>query len=629
MAVSVLPGFDILRQLGRGSKDVLIAVIDGPTDLSHPCFQGAQLREGCAPAVGSLCDKARTHGTQVASILFGQPNSLMPGLVPECPGLLFPIMYPYAEAGDSVGCGETELAAGILRSVEQGARIINVSGGRRSESAAANAHLRQALEHSNRSGAVIVAAAGNDGCACVAIPGALSGVLAVGAMDDEGAPARFSNWGSAYMHQGLLAPGVDVPAAVPGGGVGACNGTSFATAIVTGVIAMLVSVAWRERRFTPSEVRHALLASALPCRITSESERPRCLAGRINIPGALQLLGFELEHSGNSGDEASNKRAYLMGPTTVSGDTLAEATLVSAMTEETKPKRFASNERDAPVAAQSVTGAGCACACSTAPELVYVIGELEIDFTSEARRDSFVQQGIRDPDDAAALVTHLNDHPHHAVAVTWVLVQDATPVYAVQPDGPFAAVAYERLRRFLSYQIESEVERVSIAGIIAGTTRLMNGQTLPVVVPDTRGMWSWNTAALIREVVGSEPEPDESQADYDHRLSETTNFPERVYYEIRNLGITAADRAINFAATNAFQVGLAFRSSIESGMKLEDIGVEPSPICRPGSDCWDVRLTFFDPKRRLEQAKRVHRFTVDVSDVVPVTVGKPRQWDVY
>jgi hypothetical protein len=38
---------------------------------------------------------------------------------------------------------------------------------------------------------------------------------------------------------------------------------------------------------------------------------------------------------------------------------------------------------------------------------------------------------------------------------------------------------------------------------------------------------------------------------------------------------------------------------------------------------------FFNPVKRLEQARRAYRFTVDVSDVVPVTVGNVRHWDVY
>ena len=45
-----------------------------------------------------------------------------------------------------------------------------------------------------------------------------------------------------------------------------------------------------------------------------------------------------------------------------------------------------------------------------------------------------------------------------------------------------------------------------------------------------------------------------------------------------------------------------------------------APICRPDSDCWDVQLLMFDPENE-RRASRVYRYTVDVSDVLPVTVG--------
>jgi hypothetical protein len=63
-------------------------------------------------------------------------------------------------------------------------------------------------------------------------------------------------------------------------------------------------------------------------------------------------------------------------------------------------------------------------------------------------------------------------------------------------------------------------------------------------------------------------------------------------------------------------------------MELDTIETERSPICRPDSDCWDVKLTFFDPERVFQRARKTHRFTVDVSDVVPVTVGPVRSWYV-
>jgi hypothetical protein len=86
---------------------------------------------------------------------------------------------------------------------------------------------------------------------------------------------------------------------------------------------------------------------------------------------------------------------------------------------------------------------------------------------------------------------------------------------------------------------------------------------------------------------------------------------------------------LNYAATNAFQVHQAFQRAIEEQTELNAIDAERSAICRPGADCWDVKLTFFNPARRFEQAIKVYRFTVDVSDVVPVTVGSMRQWHTY
>jgi PatG C-terminal len=42
-------------------------------------------------------------------------------------------------------------------------------------------------------------------------------------------------------------------------------------------------------------------------------------------------------------------------------------------------------------------------------------------------------------------------------------------------------------------------------------------------------------------------------------------------------------------------------------------------------DCWDVLLKFFNPKNN-QEAKQVFRFTIDVSDLIPVTLGVVRSW---
>ena len=61
-------------------------------------------------------------------------------------------------------------------------------------------------------------------------------------------------------------------------------------------------------------------------------------------------------------------------------------------------------------------------------------------------------------------------------------------------------------------------------------------------------------------------------------------------------------------------------------MDLDTMEVERSPICRPDSDCWDVKLTFFDPSKVFERARKEYRVTVDVGDVITVTVGDVRAW---
>jgi hypothetical protein len=78
-----------------------------------------------------------------------------------------------------------------------------------------------------------------------------------------------------------------------------------------------------------------------------------------------------------------------------------------------------------------------------------------------------------------------------------------------------------------------------------------------------------------------------------------------------------------------FQAGSIFREAVDGSLELDSIGVERSPICRPSGDCWDVRLTFFHPMKRIEQARLVYRFSVDVSDTVPVAIGNVRSWHVY
>ena len=279
----------------------------------------------------------------------------------------------------------------------------------------------------------------------------------------------------------------------------------------------------------------------------------------------------------------------------------------------------------APSSSTSVTPSeGCGCAGGSSFQLVYALGELDFDFGTEARLDYFAQSiSPSNPTRAiskANFLNYLTNNPWEAQSFNWVLKLDATPIYAIAPSGLFANLAYERLRLALE---DKNVERVSIPGYLAGGVRLMSGQVVPMIIPEVRGMYSWNVLSILDSLTQSSSE-ELSSEDLRSRLLE---YLTRIYYDFRNLGITPQERALNFSATNAFQVREVIAAATIGGLSLDTIQVEKSPICRPDSECYDVKLQFFDPENSLRSMK-VFRFTIDVSDVVPVTVGQFRSWSL-
>jgi len=233
---------------------------------------------------------ASRHGTHVASEIFGQIGSPVEGIAPHCHAIFIPV-FADGPAGEFLNCTQLDLARAISRAAQEGAHVINVSGGQPSHSDEPEPLLADVLTDCAKRNILVVAAAGNDGCECLHIPAAAASVLSVGAMDANGDPSPISNWGPAYQQRGILAPGERIPGAVPGGGIAYQSGTSFAAPIIAGVAGLLLSVQKQLGRTPdPEAVRAALIASALECDATRVDDRRRCLAGRINPRGALALV---------------------------------------------------------------------------------------------------------------------------------------------------------------------------------------------------------------------------------------------------------------------------------------------------------------------------------------------------
>jgi hypothetical protein len=119
-----------------------------------------------------------------------------------------------------------------------------------------------------------------------------------------------------------------------------------------------------------------------------------------------------------------------------------------------------------------------------------------------------------------------------------------------------------------------------------------------------------------------------ARAEADPR-TDLQNFMDRIYFELRSKGASPEERARNFAATQAYFTNNVIAYAIGHGLNLQRISVAHSPLCRPGSECWDVTLAFFDPQNPTQSALKVFRFTVDVSDVKPVMIGPMYEWNSY
>src|SRR6202035_2170591 len=111
---------------------------------------------------------------------------------------------------------QLKLAGAIDRAVEEGAHIINISGGQLTYAGEAEDLLERSIQSAKKKNVLIVAAAGNDRDPvpgieqCLHVPAAIPTVLTVGAIDETRHPLNFSCWGPAYDDQGILAPGKDI-----------------------------------------------------------------------------------------------------------------------------------------------------------------------------------------------------------------------------------------------------------------------------------------------------------------------------------------------------------------------------------------------------------------------------------
>lgn len=208
-----------------------IGLIDTGVNPAHDILATASI-DLTRLADPDLDPSAAIHGTAVVSLLVGDPNSRVPGLLPGADVVAVDI---FSRADGDERADVPSLLAGLDLLLQRGIRVVNLS-----LAGPENGVLSSALDAVTAADqTLLIAAAGNAGPdAPPAWPAAHPGVLAVTAVDARGRVYRNAQRGP---HLDLAAPGVDLLAATSIRGARGKSGTSYAAPFVTAAAAVLLS----------------------------------------------------------------------------------------------------------------------------------------------------------------------------------------------------------------------------------------------------------------------------------------------------------------------------------------------------------------------------------------------------
>jgi type VII secretion-associated serine protease mycosin len=246
---------------------VTVAVLDTGVEATHPDLVGSILPGMDFTGAGDGHVDEDGHGTAMASLIVA--HGRVRGVAPAA--RVLPVRVSVI---DQTGSGR--FSDGIPWAVAHGAKVISISFGGHSDDILQRQEIQKALA----ADVVVVAAAGNrPDDKSIIFPAYVPGVVAVAAVDKDGNQADFSVRGQEVV---IAAPGVGNSTAVPGGKYIVGSGTSDATAIVAGAVALIRS---RFPQLKAPEVIRRLTATAIDK--GSPGRDPDYGYGVLNIVGAL------------------------------------------------------------------------------------------------------------------------------------------------------------------------------------------------------------------------------------------------------------------------------------------------------------------------------------------------------
>lgn len=208
----------------RGKSDIRVAVIDDAIDVNHSEFKNVIYKTTTISGIRKPDD----HGTHVAGIVAAAEDGK--GTV----GVASGVKLIGADVFDGDFASSLDIGDGVLYAIAQGADVINLSLGQYEY----DPYMEAAIKKAEAKNITVVGAAGNDGRNKLLFPASMKSVIAVGSVGTLGRASTFSNYGKGLN---IMAPGEGIYSTIVGNKYGYLDGTSMATPIVSGVMALAKS----------------------------------------------------------------------------------------------------------------------------------------------------------------------------------------------------------------------------------------------------------------------------------------------------------------------------------------------------------------------------------------------------
>ncbi|MDD5018048.1 MAG: S8 family serine peptidase [Eubacteriales bacterium] len=236
-----------------GSSDVKVAVLDTGIDIDHTEFSGQIYLQTDVVDDDGSADDDNGHGTHVCGIIAAAANNGT-GIAGIAPGVQLIVVDVFTKTAEPAWFASTaDIIEGIQYAVGNGADVINMSIGDYGDDTA----LSEAVGDAADAGVICVAAAGNDGITDNHYPSDYDACISVIWTNGDDTKDSRSNYGP---QKDISAPGGGICSAYLDNGYAYMSGTSMATPVVSGVIALMLSV---DPGLTAGEVKDILYGSVV------------------------------------------------------------------------------------------------------------------------------------------------------------------------------------------------------------------------------------------------------------------------------------------------------------------------------------------------------------------------------